>query len=148
MTRYLRLSSRGLLALIFIISGLGKLAAFNQTKEFMGASGLPFPGLLLIAAIAIETIGGTCLLLGYKTKLSAAALAGFLVPVTLVFHASHLADPTQSQMQMVETLKNLAIIGGLLRLATDGAGSVAIDNSVHGRSIEPLSTTTSARLSS
>jgi putative oxidoreductase len=146
MKRYFHLLARVLLALIFVISGLGKLAAFNQTKEFMGASGLPFPGLLLIATIAIEVIGGTCLLVGYKTKLSAASLAVFLVPVTLVFHASHLADPAQAQMQIVETLKNLAIIGGLLRLAADGPGSLAIDDVQTRESIEPL-TTKPARLS-
>lgn len=146
MKRYLHLLARALLALIFVISGLGKLAAFNQTKEFMGASGLPFPGLLLIATIAIELVGGACLLVGYKTKLAAASLAGFLVPVTLVFHASHLADPAQAQMQMVETLKNLAIIGGLLRLAADGPGSLAIDDAPPRESIEPL-TTKPARLS-
>jgi putative oxidoreductase len=139
MRKYLHLSARGLLALIFVISGLGKLAAFNQTKEFMGASGLPFPGLLLITTIAIEVIGGVCLLIGYKTKLSAAGLVAFLVPVTLVIHASHLADPAQAQMQLMETLKNLAIMGGLLSLAADGPGSLAIDNASGRESIEPFS---------
>jgi putative oxidoreductase len=146
MTKYLSLFGRALLALIFIISGLGKLAAFNQTKDFMSASGLPFPGLLLVATIAVELIGGACILVGYKTKLSAAALAGYLVPVTLVFHASHLGDPAQAQMQIVETLKNLAIIGGLLRLAADGTGSLKFDHAARKESIEPFSTK-SARLS-
>jgi putative oxidoreductase len=128
MTKYLHLSARALLALIFIVSGLGKIAAFNQTKGFMAASGLPFPELLLVATIAIEFAGGISLLVGYKTKLAAAVLAAFLVPVTLVFHASHLGDPGQAQLQLVEVLKNLAIIGGLLRFAADGSGSLAVDN--------------------
>ena len=142
MTRYLHISARAFLALIFIISGLGKIAGFSQTKGFMAASGLPFPELLLIATIGIELAGGICLLIGYKTKLAAAVLAAFLVPVTLVFHASHLGDPGQAQLQLVEVLKNLAIIGGLLRFAADGPGSLAIDNGGARRSIGSITTNT------
>jgi putative oxidoreductase len=128
MTKYLHVSARALIALIFIISGLGKIAAFSQTKSFMAAAGLPLPELLLIATIGIEVAGGICLFAGYKTKAVAAILAAFLVPVTAVFHAAHLGDPGQAQLQLVEVLKNLAIIGGLLKVAADGAGSLAIDH--------------------
>jgi len=141
MTKYLHISARALLALIFIISGLGKIAAFDQTKGFMAGAGLPFPELLLMATIAIEVAGGILLLIGYKTRLASAALAAFLVPVTFVFHASHIGDPGQAQQQLVEVLKNLAIIGGLLKVVADGPGLVALDNSVQ-RALG--STTTSA----
>ena len=143
MTRYLHVSARALLALIFIISGLGKIAAFDQTKGFMAGAGLPFPGLLLIATISIEIAGGICLLIGYKTRLASALLAAFLVPVTMVFHASHIGDPGQAQQQLVEVLKNLAIIGGLLKVVADGPGALALDNSVVQRAL-PSATTNAA----
>jgi len=144
MTRYLHVSARALLALIFIISGLGKIAAFAQTQGFMAASGLPLPGLLLIATIGIELAGGICLLIGYKTKLASAVLAAFLVPVTLVFHASHIGDPGQAQLQLVEVLKNLAIIGGLLKFVADGPGSLAIDNAAARQHLHSTNTTTAS----
>jgi len=144
MTKYLHISARALLALIFIISGLGKIAAFDQTKGFMAGAGLPFPELLLMATIAIEVAGGILLLIGYKTRLASAALAAFLVPVTFVFHASHIGDPGQAQLQLVEVLKNLAIIGGLLKFVADGPGSLAIDNAAARQHLHSTNTTTAS----
>jgi len=142
MTRYLHISARALLALIFIISGLGKIAGFDQTKGFMAGAGLPFPELLLIATIVVEVAGGISLLIGYKTRLASAVLAAFLVPVTLVFHASRIGDPGQAQQQLVEVLKNLAIIGGLLKVVADGPGALALDNNIARPAL--ASTTTNA----
>ena len=142
MTKYLHISARALLALIFIISGLGKIAAFDQTKGFMAGAGLPFPELLLIVTIVVEVAGGICLLIGYKARLASTVLAAFLVPVTLVFHASHIGDPGQTQQQLVELFKNLAIIGGLLKVVADGPGALALDNNVGRPALR--STTTNA----
>src|SRR5262249_28777203 len=144
MTKYLHISARALLALIFIISGLGKIAAFDQTKGFMAAAGLPFPELLLIATIGIELAAGISLLIGYKTKLAPAFLAASLVPVTLAFHASHIGDPGQAQLQLVEVLKTLAIMGGLLKFVADGPGSLAIDNSTARQQLRSTNTTTAS----
>jgi uncharacterized membrane protein YphA (DoxX/SURF4 family) len=40
---------------------------------------------------------------------------------------AYLGDQAQGQQQMVEVLKNLAIMGGLLRLCIDGAGGFSVD---------------------
>lgn len=120
--------ARFLVAFIFIMSGVGKLAGFAATEAMMGAVGFPAPGLFLVSAIALELIGGVALLLGFKTRWAAAALVVFLIPATLIFHAANIIDPQHGQEQFIHMLKNLAILGALVKIAADGAGAYALDN--------------------
>ena len=117
------LSGRFLLALLFLLSGLGKLGAYNATATYMSATGVP--GALLPAVIAIEIFGSLAIILGWKTRVAALLLAGFSVLTALTFH-NHLADQTQ----MIMFFKNFSIAGGLLLLAVDGAGALSLDRRV------------------
>ena len=128
MYSYLQPVSRALLAIIFIISGAGKIAGFGATAGMMGGVGFPAPALFLVAAIVLELAGGVALLIGFKARLAAIALIVFIVPATIIFHVTQLGgDPAQTQMEMIQVLKNLAITGGLLRVVSDGAGAYALD---------------------
>ncbi|MBA3439972.1 MAG: DoxX family protein [Pyrinomonadaceae bacterium] len=120
--------ARFLVALIFIMSGMGKLFGFTQTAAMMESVGFPAPSLFLVGAILLEIVGGVLLLVGYKARWASLALFVFLIPATLIFHAANLADPAQGQQQMIEVLKNLAILGALVKFAADGAGAYALDN--------------------
>ncbi len=126
--------ARFLVALIFIMSGMGKLFGFTQTAAMMESVGFPAPSLFLVGAILLEIVGGVLLLVGYKARWASLALFVFLIPATLIFHAANLADPAQGQQQMIEVLKNLAILGALVKFAVDGAGAYALDNLIaaHG----------------
>ena len=62
------------------------------------------------------------LLLGYKTRAIAAAMAVFTLATALGFH-TNFAD----QNQMIHFLKNLMIMGGLLQVAAFGAGRFSLD---------------------
>ncbi|MBA3440373.1 MAG: DoxX family protein [Pyrinomonadaceae bacterium] len=128
MNVYLHPLSRFLVALIFIMSGVGKLFGFSQTAGMMAGVGFPAPSLFLVGAIFIEIVGGTLLMVGYKTRWASLALIVFVIPATLIFHAANLTDPTQGQQQMIQVLKNLAILGALVKFAADGAGAYALDN--------------------
>lgn len=128
MSIYLHPLTRFLVALIFIMSGVGKLFGFTETAAMMESVGFPAPSPFLIAAICLEIIGGILLVIGYKAWWAALALIVFLVPATIIFHAANLADPVQGQQQMIHVLKNLAILGALLKFMADGAGAYALDN--------------------
>jgi putative oxidoreductase len=54
-------------------------------------------------------------------------LALYLVPVTLLCHNFWAYHGMDQQMQMINFLKNLAILGGLLALASEGAGPISLD---------------------
>lgn len=129
---YLQPLGRALLAAIFLMSGFGKIMEFNATAQMMGSVGFPIPALFLIGAIMFEIFGGLSVLLGYKARWGALALFLFMIPTTLIFHASHMgAGGQEGQMQMIHTLKNLAIMGGLLILAANGGGRYSLDEKLN-----------------
>ncbi|MEO7067727.1 MAG: DoxX family protein [Rhodanobacter sp.] len=115
--------ARALLASLFLISGIGKIAAPAATKAYIAYAGLPLPDVAYLIAIFVEVGLGTALLLGYRTRLVAWLMAAFTLASAFAFHA-HFGDPAQ----MTNFLKNLAITGGLLQVAIYGAGSFALDN--------------------
>lgn len=116
------LIGRILLSIIFIGSGIGKIAAPQATIASITAAGLPFPTLALIAAIAVELGGGLLLLVGFRTRLVAALLTGFTLLTAAVFHHDF-----SDQNQMIHFLKNLAIAGGLLQVVANGAAGLSVE---------------------
>lgn len=89
---------------------------------------MPFVSLFLLGAIALEVLGGASIVLGFKARLGALLLIVFLIPATLIFHNFWAFGLQQMQEQMVHFLKNLSILGGLLFVATHGAGSFSLDS--------------------
>lgn len=131
----INLASRFLVALIFLASGMGKIFAFNQTTSLMASVGFPIPGFFLVGAILLEIAGGLGLLLGLGTRYAAAGLILFVISATIMFHARFVGDPVSGQEQIAHTLKNLAIIGGLLKFLADGGGAFSLDRRFERREI-------------
>lgn len=113
---------RIVIAAIFIVSGLGKIAAPEATQGYIASVGLPFPLLGYIIALAAEVGGGVLLLMGYRTRLIAALLAIFTVATAVFFH-HNFAD----QNTVLHFLKNLMIASGLLQISALGATSLSFD---------------------
>ena len=120
--KYSPVIGRVLISLVFILSGIGKITDFGGYLGYMQAFNVPFTTFALIIAMAIELLGGISLLFGLKTKWVAWTLIIYTALLTLIFHTK-LADPTQ----MVQFLKNLAIIGGLILIANYGPGQFSLD---------------------
>ena len=116
------LIARILLSVLFLWSAFNKIINPAGTHQYMTANGLPLVGLLYLATIAVELGGGLSVLLGYKVRWGAIALAIFLIPATLIFH-TNFAD----QIQQIMFMKNLAIFGGLLMIIQYGAGRISLD---------------------
>jgi len=116
------LTGRVLLAAIFVMSGLGKVATPAATLAYMTAAGLPLAPLGLAGAALIELGGGLALILGYRTRVAATILAVFALVTALVFHSAF-AD----QNQLIHFFKNVAMAGGLLQVAAFGGGRMSLD---------------------
>jgi putative oxidoreductase len=116
------LTGRVLLAAIFVMSGLGKVAAPAATLAYMKAAGLPLAPLGLAGAALIELGGGIALILGYRTRLVGSVLAAFAIVTALIFHSAF-AD----QNQLIHFFKNVAMAGGLLQVAAFGGGRLSLD---------------------
>jgi putative oxidoreductase len=108
------------LSLIFILSGWSKIGGYAGTQQYMEAMGVP--GALLPLVIALELGGGLALLAGLFTRPLALAFAVFSIVSAALFHAN-LGD----QMQFINFYKNIAIAGGFLALAANGAGAWSLD---------------------
>ncbi len=121
------LAGRMLLALIFVVSGFGKITGFTATAAYMASKGLPMPEVLLVAAIFIEFGGGLMLVFGYRTRLVAVVMFLYIIAVTLVFHNFWAVSPNEVRMQMINFMKNLSIMGGMLCIAAFGPGRYSLD---------------------
>jgi putative oxidoreductase len=113
-------SGRVLLAVLFLLSGIGKLGAYSATGAYMSAFGVP--SALLPVVIATEVLGALTIILGWKARVAGFLLAGFCLLTASIFH-HNLADQTQ----LIHFFKDLAIAGGLLLLVANGAGPLSLD---------------------
>lgn len=108
--------------LLFVVAGVNKIGAFTYVADWMSSMGLPAASALLVLTIALEIVAGAMLVLGLKRRWAAIALAVFLVPTTAIFHAFWNADAAQFQDQLTAFLKNLAIFGAMLLIASQRDG--------------------------
>jgi len=118
--KVIELAGRVLLGHIFLLAGINKISGYEGTAGYMEAMGVP--GMLLPLVIILELVAGLALIVGFKTKWAAAALAGFTVLAAVLFHADF-----SDQTQMILFMKNWAITGGLLLVYVYGAGELSID---------------------
>jgi len=113
------LVGRVLLSLIFIVAGYSKIGGYAGTAGYMESAGVP--GELLPLVILAELGGGIAILLGLFTRPVAVALAGFSVISGIIFHGA------PDQVNQIMLMKNIAMAGGFLVLAANGAGAWSID---------------------
>ena len=123
----LNLIGRILIVALFLPAGLSKLAGFEGTLAYFASLGIPAPTFALAATIVIEIVGGIALLVGFKTKLAAIILALFTLAAAVTGHAFWAAPADAAFIAQLLFFKNIAVMGGLLVLASAGAGSFSID---------------------
>ena len=121
------LVGRILLALLFLKSGWGKIGGFEQTAAMMASKGIPMAQVALIVTILVELGAGIMLVVGYKARWAALAIAAWLVPVTIMFHGFWAVPADQVQNQTNHFFKNVAIFGGMLMVFAFGAGRYSLD---------------------
>ena len=121
------LAGRILLALIFIISGFDKITGYTGTAGYMASKGIPMVDVLLPLTILVELGGGLLIAIGWKARWAAAAIFLFVIPVTLVFHNPAGLAPAEAEEQMINLLKNVSIMGGMLGLFAFGPGGFSLD---------------------
>jgi len=122
------LLGRLLISQIFILAAVTKIMNFSAMTGYVTSAHLPLPNVALACAAAIELFGGLAVLLGFRTRIVAWILFVFLIPTTLLFHNFWAMQGDAHMNNIVHFQKNLAIMGGLLFLALNGAGRYAVDS--------------------
>ena len=121
------LVGRILLAFLFLKSGWGKIGGFEQTAAMMASKGIPMAQVALAITILIELGAGLMLVVGYKARWAAVAIALWLIPVTFMFHGYWNVPADQVMNQTNHFFKNVAIFGGMLMVFAFGPGRYSLD---------------------
>ncbi len=121
------LAGRILMAVIFVLSGIGKVGNFAGTAGYMASKGVPLADIALVITIIVELGGAAMLILGWKARIAAGVMFLWMIPVTLLFHNFWAAPADQQMVQQIMFLKNLAMMGGFLYIMAFGAGPVSLD---------------------
>jgi putative oxidoreductase len=118
---------RACLALVFLASGAAKLLSWASVSGYMASREIPWPGFFLCGAVLLEIGGGLSVLLGWKARIGAKALILVLIPATLAFHGFWHEAEAEVREQVLQFLKNLSILGGLILVAVHGSGPWSLD---------------------
>lgn len=136
-----RLLARPLLGSIFFVGGYNAVRNPEPLKEKArrvsekiapmaqqrGLSMPSDPATLVRLNGALQVVGAAALATGRMPRLSAAVLAGSLVPTTYAGHAFwEETDPAQRAQQKVNFAKNLSVLGGLILAALDTEGKPGV----------------------
>ncbi|MEF9996737.1 MAG: DoxX family protein [Burkholderiaceae bacterium] len=121
------LVGRLLLALMFIFAGVAKIGDFAGTAGYIATQGLPLASALAAAAIVLEIGAGLALIVGFKTRAAALALAIFTLVASFIFHNFWVLPADSQTLQMLMFMKNIAVTGGLLMVVAQGAGAWSLD---------------------
>jgi len=137
MSDALTLISRILLSAVFIVYGylaftdINAWLNFNQAalKRFFDlvGGGMAPPTWFGYLIATIQLVGGLAILAGIKTRWVAYAFVLYLILVVYFAHNFWDMQGAARGANMAHFYKNLAIMGGFLLLALQGAGRLSVD---------------------
>ena len=114
---FVRSLSRAAVAGAFITSGWDAFLDPGHRTVKAAALGVPQPELATVLNGGAMVVAGVALAAGVAPRLSAAVLAGLLVPTTLAGHAFwNESEPGPRIQQRIQFFKNLCMLGGLLEV--------------------------------
>ena len=111
---------RVLLSSLFIIEGVNKF--FNQEETIMYMDDYGVSEIFFFPTVLLEVFIPILLIVGYKTRILGSIMCLFTLTVALIFHLDF-----DSQIQLIMLLKDLAIAGGFLLIASREPGLCSID---------------------
>ena len=121
------LIGRILLSTIFLYEAIDSIWYFRKTKMIMTSYGITFQqDLLLMGSIFVLLLGGTLLLLGYRSSFGVVLILMYWIPVTFIVHSFWNDSPPVRRMESILFMKNLAIVGGLLSVFVNGSGKYSM----------------------
>ena len=118
---------RVLLALMFVLSGFGKLTGIEGSAGYIASAGLPMATALAVIVGLLEFFGGLALMVGFHARWAALALGLFTLLASLLFHNFWAMPADKAFMQQLIFMKNLSVAGGMFIVAALGAGPASID---------------------
>lgn len=111
----LMIAARILFVPIFLVSGMGHLAAADAMAGYAASKGVPSAKLAVQASGLLILLGGLSVVLGIYPAYGAIALVVFCIPTAFLMHAFWKeSDPMAKMNERVAFMKDLALAGGAL----------------------------------
>jgi uncharacterized membrane protein YphA (DoxX/SURF4 family) len=101
----------------FVYNGINHFRNGPMLAEYARSKGVPAPELAVAASGAMILAGGLSLLSGAEPKLGAALISTFLLGVSPSMHAFWKEDGEQQMNDMINFMKNMALVGATLLAA-------------------------------
>ena len=108
------------LSSLFLIEGIKKFFLQEETIFYMEKYGVP--EILFFPSLLLEILFPLLIIIGYKTRISASIMSLFTLTVAIIFHTNF-----DNEMELIFFLKDLAIAGGFLIIATNNPKICSID---------------------
>ena len=109
---------RVLLALYFLLPGIGKFIAWDDQVALMEAHNIKMVSMLLAVAGIIQIVGGISLLLKKYVVVCALAFAAMTIVININLHDFwNVYEGINAEREAQNFFKNLGIFAGLLLLA-------------------------------
>ena len=108
------------LSSLFLIEGVKKFFLQEETIIYMEEYGVP--EILFFPSLILEILFPLLIIVGYKTRISASIMSLFTLTVAIIFHTDF-----QNQMELIFFLKDIAIAGGFLIIASNEPKICSID---------------------
>jgi len=107
-------AGRLLLGGAFVFAGIRNILNRPLLTNIMTARGVPQAALLLWAGIVVQIVAGALFVAGLWTALAAAALIGFLIVATLMFHNFWDHQGAERAARINGVVANIALTGGFI----------------------------------
>jgi putative oxidoreductase len=99
----------------FLYNGINHFLQRRNLASYAESKGVPKADLAVELSGAMMIAGGLSLLTGYRPKIGSALIAAFLTGVSPQMHAFWKeSDPQRRQGEMVNFLKNMALVGAAM----------------------------------
>ena len=128
----LDLIGRILISAIFFFEAIDSILFADKTKATMAEYGILWkPDLLLYTSIIALMIGALMVLIGYRIRFGVWLLLLYWVPVTVIVYSFWNDPPDTQRLNAILFMKNIAVAGGLLMIASHGGGPYSIQRLFH-----------------
>lgn len=126
------LLGRLFIGLIFFYEVIDSVLFFENTKETMIAYGLTWrPGFLLGLTIIILLVGSVLVIIGYNANFGAWLLLLYWIPFTFIVYSFWNDPESIRRLNALYFMRNMAIVGGLLLLISNGSGKYSVRRLIH-----------------
>ncbi len=98
----------------YIFSGFNHFSKKDMMAGYAKSKGVPMPEIAVPLTGLLLLLGGISLLLGIYPYIGVALIVIFLIPVTFMMHNFWAVPKEQKMADMVNFLKNIALIGSAL----------------------------------